>query len=116
MKCIILREGYLKRIKEMAQSQSVLKNDLLDLLELSRIVTMETIEAIVKWKKAQSKSHPFIWNGINYLLKIPSDFDYLQKISPLTSWLSFSMIRNPFILNKTLGQYYYLFFLFFFFY
>jgi hypothetical protein len=37
-----------------------------------------------------------MWNGINYLLKIPTDLDYLSRYKAITIWLGFNIIRNPF--------------------
>jgi hypothetical protein len=75
LKCIILRESYLSRMVEMSKSQDVLKSDLIDLIDLHRIITVETIETIIRWRKAQIRPHPFIWNGINYLLKVGVIFE-----------------------------------------
>ena len=37
-----------------------------------------------------------MWNGINYLLKIPTDLDYIDDYKAITNWLGFSIRRNPF--------------------
>ena len=37
-----------------------------------------------------------MWNGINYLLKIPTDMDYIGQYRAITDWLGFGIIRNPF--------------------
>ena len=37
-----------------------------------------------------------MWDGINYLLKMPSDLDYLDKYLAIKKWLGFSIVRNPF--------------------
>ncbi len=39
-----------------------------------------------------------MWNGINYLLKIPSDIDYLIEYIAIKKWIGFSLQRNPFII------------------
>lgn len=36
-----------------------------------------------------------MWNGINYLLKMPSDLDYMAEYKAITDWLGFSIVRNP---------------------
>ena len=38
----------------------------------------------------------FMWNGVNYLLKMPSDLDFLSQYRAIRSWLGFKIIRNPF--------------------
>lgn len=60
---------------------------------------------MAKWRQAQTnKSLPFEWNGLNYLVKVPSDLDYLCDCKPLISWLGFSLTRNPFIVPMPLGS------------
>lgn len=102
LKAILLREGYLHRIAETAASKEALKTvptALPDLLDLCRIATVEVVEAIAKWRQAQpgKSTLPFDWNGINYLLKIPSDLDFLAENRPLVAWLGFEVTRNPFV-------------------
>ena len=36
-----------------------------------------------------------MWNGINYLLRMASDLDYLADYKAITDWLGFPIIRNP---------------------
>ena len=45
-----------------------------------------------------------MWNGVNYLLKIPSDLNFLDVYSPLITWLGFPMIRNPFAIPIMLDE------------
>ena len=100
LKTILLREGYLHRIEEVSMSkeaQTSVPQALPDLLDLMRIATVEVVEAIGKWRQAQARPLPFDWNGINYLLKLPSDMDFLGDCKPLIAWLGFSMVRNPFV-------------------
>lgn len=47
---------------------------------------------------------PFMWNGVNYLLKMGSDLDFLDGHKPLRSWLGFSLYRNPFVVPLPLEQ------------
>lgn len=54
--------------------------------------------------QGMAKPVPFMWNGINYLVKMPSDLDFLNNVKPLTTWLSFSMARNPFIIPLPMEQ------------
>ena len=99
LKAILLREGYLHRIEEVALSKEALTSvpqALPDLLDLMRIATVEVVEAIQKWRQAQARPLPFDWNGVNYLVKVPSDLDFLCDCKPLITWLGFSMSRNPF--------------------
>jgi len=102
LKCILLREKYLQKLKSLGENPNVnLNTELENLLDVIRISTVEVIEAISSWRKKKSKkslcNSPFLWNGINYLLKIPSDLDFLSKSKQLVKWLGFPIQRNPFI-------------------
>jgi len=99
LKSVLLREGYLRRLSSMsAASTHVLQPGLGDLLDILRIASVEVVENIAEWRKGLTKPTPFMWNGINYLVKMPSDLDFLNKLKPLTKWLGFSMERNPFVI------------------
>ncbi|KAH9107002.1 hypothetical protein AeMF1_017571 [Aphanomyces euteiches] len=56
--------------------------------------------------KALSKSEAwnptYLWHGINYLLKIGSDLDFLVRVTPLQQHvgMSFPLIGNPFLVSK----------------
>lgn len=85
LKAVILRESYIDRIRRMSETLQFheASQDVIDLLDLLRLSTIEVIEAIVEWRRTQTKSHPFIWNGVDYLLKVPSDLDFLDKVRRL---------------------------------
>jgi hypothetical protein len=104
LKCIILREGYIAKLKGMVKSKDALRNDLVDNIDLIRLITVEVIESIKRWRENLPKPYPFIWNGINYLLKIPSDMDFLDKTYPLKTWFGFSLTRNPFMIPIALDN------------
>ena len=76
---------------------TALRSDVIDILDLIRTSTVEVVEAIAKWRRTLIKPYPFVWNGINYLLKIPSDLDMLNKVPEVEAWLGFSLARNPFV-------------------
>ena len=56
--------------------------------------------------QGSSLTVPFLWNGINYLSKIPHDLDFLKDVEPLRLYLGkeFPLNRNPFLLLRTLGK------------
>jgi hypothetical protein len=39
-----------------------------------------------------------MWNSVNYLLKMPTDLDYIDHYRAITDWLGFSILRNPFVI------------------
>lgn len=64
LKCIMLREGYLERLKRLVEAfkrqikrgqgqVQVLPPGMVDLLELLRLVTLDTVEAISFWRLSQ---------------------------------------------------------------
>lgn len=55
IKTILLREGYLKRLQSLAKKQAseggAVRPDLVDLLDLMRVASVEVVESIVKWRR-----------------------------------------------------------------
>ncbi|CAM9513235.1 unnamed protein product, partial [Discosporangium mesarthrocarpum] len=110
LKSVLLRENYIERIKVALEKGKNIRRrreppeTVVGLLDMIRIATVETVEAIQAWRRVLGNSTPFTWNGINYLLKIPSDLDFLDQFEAIRSWLGFSMARNPFIVPTSLEQ------------
>ncbi|ETL87712.1 hypothetical protein L917_13157 [Phytophthora nicotianae] len=117
LKCILVREGYLQRLGRASIAGHIggaHLGETIDLLDLLRLATLETVEAIVAWRyykqkgkandKLRTPTEPeqFKWNGINYLLKVASDLEFLSKHTGLIEWLGFTLQRNPFILPLNL--------------
>ncbi|CAM9877678.1 unnamed protein product, partial [Scytosiphon promiscuus] len=118
-KCIMLREGYLARVTRLTEDMSrrdkrakyhpqSLPAGLVDLLDLLRVATLDTIEAISLWRLSQATPAPaqFQWNGRNYLTKMLQDCDFLDRVEALRSWLGFRVSGNPFFFpeQSTLGD------------
>ena len=130
-KCILLRETYFKRCADALRDGNTNHNrnspqTLVDDLDRLRIVSIETVEAILKWKEyvaahvISGTSRQYMWNGLNYLLKMPLDMSilcepedtetckerttaYSQNTKEiLHDWLGFSLARNPFIVPDSL--------------
>ncbi|ETW10012.1 hypothetical protein, variant [Aphanomyces invadans] len=106
LKAIILREDYLSRLADMSKSASqyTLVGSMANTLDLIRLTTVEVVETIATWRKQQPKHMPFKWNGINYLLKVPSDLDFMQECDVMVRWLGFSFERNPFVMPDSLDS------------
>jgi len=45
-----------------------------------------------------------MWNGVNYILKMPSDLDYLADYLAIKKWMGFTLIRNPFCVPYPLDE------------
>lgn len=54
--------------------------------------------------KQKDHDAAFLWNGINYLLKIPSDLDYLADYLAIKRWVGFTLTRNPFCVPYPLEE------------
>uniref|UniRef100_A0A6S8F1B5 Calmodulin n=1 Tax=Aureoumbra lagunensis TaxID=44058 RepID=A0A6S8F1B5_9STRA len=107
LKAILLRENYLKRLDTIIQTWSVensmVPDGLGELLDLVRTSSVEAIENIATWRLALGRPAPFIWNGMNYLLKMPSDLDHFDQFETLRRWTrGLSFHRNPFVLTTPL--------------
>ena len=54
-----------------------------------------------------ARREPFMWNGLNYLLKMCDDTDFLADVYPLVGALGIdpdTMIHNPFMMPQNLDQ------------
>ena len=46
---------------------------LLEYLDLMRVRNVEVIELVTSWRRSFVQPPPFVYNGVNYLLKVVSD-------------------------------------------
>lgn len=106
LKAILNREGYLARLIKSARTVSrKFKPEIADVMDLVRAASLDVVEAIVKWRDSKNDHHAaFMWNGVNYLLKMPSDLDYLNDYRAIRSWLGFRIKRNPFCVPYPLEE------------
>ncbi|KAH8058747.1 hypothetical protein JL722_5980 [Aureococcus anophagefferens] len=117
LKAILLREGCLKRLEKVINdwlssgNTKSAPSGLSDLWDLIRMSTVEVVETVDKWRLAvageggeDGAKPPFLWNGVNYLLKIPSDLDDLDMLGAIRRWAGFTLKRNPFLLPLPLDH------------
>jgi hypothetical protein len=108
LKCILLREDYLNRLANLVDGlkneelQGADSSKLLGLLKQTRVLSVETVKSISRFKAASLK--PFSWNGTNYLLKLTSDLNFLADISEMLQIPRKKMLFNPFMLPNTLRE------------
>jgi len=98
LKSIINREGYLARLYNITRTVGKkFDGAVADMLDFVRAASLDAIEKIVIWREAK-KDHDaaFMWNGVNYLIKMPSDLDYLSGYLAVKRWMGFGLERNPF--------------------
>jgi len=99
LKAILNREGYINRVTRSARSvNKKFKPEIADILDFVRAATLDVIESVVRWREAK-RDHDaaFMWNQVNYLLKMPSDLDFLSKYLAIERHVGFGLVRNPFI-------------------
>lgn len=99
LKTILNREGYLTRMsKAIKKVEKVFTPEVADIMDLIRVASLDVVEAIEKWRSTKNEEDAaFMWNGINYLLKMPTDLDYLTQYRAVNEWLGFTICRNPFV-------------------
>lgn len=106
LKAILNRESYLARLIKSARTVSrKFKPEIADIMDLVRAASLDVVEAVVKWRDAKNDHHAaFMWNGVNYLLKMPSDLDYLDNYRAIRTWMGFRVKRNPFCVPYPLEE------------
>lgn len=113
VKTIVMREGYVFKLKSL--SDSVHKHNTLDgfqgqILEvLSQVkeVTLRYLEYICQWREAKSyvDTHPFIYEGNNYTIKLLSDLNFLADNTLIANDLNVNAVDltyNPLMLRENL--------------
>jgi hypothetical protein len=114
-----LREASLSSVRELAAHLELISDeelqtvgeDCAELLETHRVLCLSAVESIVKWREGlvfalllnntaesyqMAKKVVFTWEGVNYLVKMKSDTDFL-KLSSLGRLFNFSTKHDPFL-------------------
>ena len=106
LKAVLNREGYLHRLEKAVRTiNKKFKPEVSDILDLVRAASTEVIECIVLWREAKKDhSSAFMWNKVNYMLKMASDMDYLHDYLAVRKWMGFPLIRNPFCVPYPLEE------------
>ena len=117
------REEGIKNIKEMLEyftksqdweKSSELCEEIIEILNAHRILTLNTVESIIKWKEqlvyalilnktdsiGKHKSINFMWDDQNYVVKMKNDLDFL-KGSDFSKVLSFSEFYDPMLITPS---------------
>lgn len=98
LRAILQRENYLQRLHGTVRTVGRrFKPEVADCLDLVRAASLEVVDCVGRWRSAKGDdSAAFMWNGVDYLLKMPSDLDYLAEYLAVQSWMGFPLERNPF--------------------
>lgn len=99
LKAVMAREAYLERLQRQAKGMTKrFQDEVADTLDLLRVASVEVVEAVIAWREVCGPEAVFQWNSVNYLLKMPSDLDYLENHKVIRKWLGFPLKRNPFVI------------------
>ena len=60
-----------------------------------RFQTVDIIEDIEQWQGMQPSKRAFLYRGMNYLIKIITDLNYLDKFDEITERFCFEFKNNP---------------------
>lgn len=106
---IIVRERLLSELTKLVKSSnsdkiSSLLNEIIELIKALRYETLEIVEDIATWYSfqkspnttAQTYIRPFLYKGMNYLVKISSDLDFLDQYEEIVEKVCFEFKLNPF--------------------
>lgn len=106
VKCIVLRDEYISKLRIICKHlKGKFNSEISHILDLIRATTVDVTEHILHWRLVlQDHSVPYIYNGSNHLLSLPSDLDFLESTSVIRRHMGFSLLRNPFIVPLPMEQ------------
>jgi hypothetical protein len=98
LQSITIRERLLSELTKIVNSGSDISSLFSEIVEMVKAVRFETvdlIESIARWKSQQVTGRPFLFKGVNYLLKIMSDLDFLDNYDDVVERFGFEFKSNP---------------------
>ena len=101
VKHVLQRERCLKRLTAECDASKRMTFEIGRLIDVLRIASIECLEAIDIWEQGQvdyPNVQPFLWNGVDYLMKMGKDMAIFDQHEYLTNWLSFPLTENPTII------------------
>ena len=96
---VIVRENILGELHKLLDNQNDVSNcinEVVELVKAIRFQTVDLVEDIDSWQCVQPTIKPFLYRGVNYLLKISNDMDFLDKYEEIVEKFCFEFKRNPF--------------------
>lgn len=119
LKLVLQRERAISNLKGIFEgtasgydySYVTQRPQIMDLIDKVRQLSVELIENVQRWRFKQihdnAKSSnpstnysmiPFKYKSQNYLLKMVTDLNFLDKSYVLVSWLGYRLLKNPFLI------------------
>eukprot|EP00741_Cyanophora_paradoxa_P025267 tig00000361_g24386.t1 len=76
-----------ERPDRSAEERRALRKQLAEALVANQRVSVEAVEAIVQWRDGEEtdergEPRAYMWGGVNYLLKMQGDLDFVHKLDP----------------------------------
>lgn len=95
---IIVRENLLNDLFKICRSNNDLYpiiSEITELIKAIRYETLDVIENIADWQAHQPVPRPFIFKGVNYLIKMRTDMDFLDQYDEIVEKFCFEFRSNP---------------------
>ena len=96
---IVVREGLLDELRKLLKSQndvSTCIGEVIELVKALRYQTIDIVEDINSWQMVQKALRPFLYRGLNYLVKVKSDLDFMDMYDEIVETFCFEFKSNPF--------------------
>lgn len=99
---IVVRERLLTELMRLIRSSSEILSVIKETSEFIKALrheTLEIIESIIQWQQQAIGQHstvrPFLYKGMNYLIKIAGDLNFLDEYDDIVEYFCFEFTRNP---------------------
>jgi hypothetical protein len=95
---IIVRERLLSELARLLKAGSdvlAVFGEVSELIKALRYETLEIVEEVVRWQNIQGSPRPFLYKGMNYLIKIAHDLDFLDNYDDVIERYCFEFKCNP---------------------
>ena len=95
---IAVRENLIIELKKLLDLQNDLYSILAEAIELIKAIrfqTIDIIEIIRSWSTKQVALNSFLYQGVNYIVKLSNDLTFLDDVKGLRDVLGFRFHMNP---------------------
>ena len=95
---VIVRENLLAELQKLLHNQNDVSGCLGEVVELVKAIryqTVDIVEDIDSWQYTQPAPRPFLYRGVNYLIKIFGDLNFLDVYQDIVENFCFEFTSNP---------------------
>jgi disulfide oxidoreductase YuzD len=96
---VVVRENMLLDLHKLVENNSDATACMAEVMELVKAVrwqTVDVVEDVRHWRSKLLSPMPFLYRGVNYLLKIATDLDFLDSYDEIVERYCFEFRYNPF--------------------